>query len=89
VPPAKDAIETPSAASEENFDPLAYCKACSLYPIPSSLKDSALTEIICIMITMYTMMQENLMKRGLWPLSKLWTLLLDGEVLEGEAVVFI
>jgi hypothetical protein len=32
-------------------------------------------------------MQENRTKRGLRPLYTFWTLPLDGETLEGEAVV--
>jgi hypothetical protein len=35
VPPLKDAYLTPSAASDLKKDVLGYCRAYSLYPIPS------------------------------------------------------
>jgi len=81
VSPAKEAYGIPSASSDWKLVPLAYWRACSLYPIPSKRKELAKAEHkYCSMTSAkHISMQLKLIERGLRPLAVFDVMRLDLE----------
>lgn len=79
VSPAKEAYGIPSASSDWNLSPLAYWRACSLYPIPSKKNEVAKTEheYCSMMSAKQITMQLKLIERGLRPLAVFDVIRLD------------